>query len=169
MRKARPDPVMSTKCDPEAIERLLAAWPIGRLAMVSADAAGPWVAPIVFAPARGAVWTPVDGKRKTGGPLQRLANAAADPRASLLLDEYSEDWSRLWWVRLDGTVRVHRGESRAADRDAAAEAAAALRAKYPQYREGSLLPDRPTLLALTVVRIRTWSASGGGWAGPPAR
>ena len=64
-----------------AIIGLLATWPVGRLAMVAVDGGGPWVTPVVFAPAGGAVWTPIDGKRKTGGPLARLANASADPRA----------------------------------------------------------------------------------------
>ena len=158
---------MPAKPDPQAIEHLLATWPVGRLAMVSAGNAGPWVAPIVFAPARGAVWTAIDGKRKSGGPLRRLANAEADPRASLLLDEYDDDWSHLWWVRLDGTLRVHRADAPAPGGTAAAEAVAALRAKYPQYRKGSLLADRPTLLELTVARTRAWSASGNG--PPPSR
>ena len=144
--------------DSASIGDLLASWPVGRLAMVSADGGGPWVTPVVFAPAQGSVWTPIDGKPKTGGPLARLANADADPRAALLLDEYSDDWSRLWWVRLDGTVRVHRlGPAREGP---AASAIAALRAKYPQYREVPLFSGPPTLLELTVSRTRGWRAAG---------
>ena len=146
--------------DSAAITALLATWPVARLAMVAADGGGPWVTPIVFAPAGGSVWTPIDGKPKTGGPLARLANAAADSRAALLVDEYSEDWSRLWWVRIDGTVRVHRVGPE--PEGPAAEAVAALQAKYPQYREVPLFSGPPTLLELTMDRTRGWRASEGG-------
>ena len=149
---------MPLDLDRAAITGLLATWPVGRLAMVSADGGGPWVTPVVFAPAEGSIWTPIDGKPKTGGLLARIANAAADPRAALLLDEYSEDWSRLWWVRLDGTVRVHRLGPE--PEDPAAGAIAALRAKYPQYREVPLFSGPPTLLELTIARTRGWQAAG---------
>ena len=139
---------------------LLGTWPVGRLAMVAADGGGPWVTPVVFAPAGGTVWTPIDGKRKTSGPLARLANATADPRAALLLDEYSDDWSRLWWVRIDGTVRVHRVGPE--PEGPVAEAIAALRAKYPQYREVPLFSGQATLLELTMDRTRGWQATEGG-------
>ena len=152
--------------DIAAIIGLLATWPVGRLAMVAAHGGGPWVTPVVFAPAGGAVWTPIDGKRKTGGPLARLANAAADPRAALLLDDYSDDWSRLWWVRIDGAVRVHRIGPE--PEGPAAEAIAALRAKYPQYREVPLFSGPATLLELTMDRTRGWQAAQGGGPFPSA-
>ena len=157
--EVRPDVIMPAKLDLQAVASLLATWPVGRLAMVSADGGGPWVAPIVFVPSGGTVWTPIDGKPKSGGPLQRLANAEADPRASLLLDEYTDDWTRLWWVRLEGTMQVHRASDPASADGSAIGAIAALREKYPQYREASLLAERPTLLELTVARVRGWSAS----------
>ena len=151
---------MSLVLDGAALTGLLASWPVARLAMVAADGGGPWVTPVVFAPAAGAVWTPIDGKRKTGGPLARLANATADPRAALLLDEYSDDWSRLWWVRIDGRVQVHRIGPE--PEGAAAEAIAALRTKYPQYREVPLFSGPATLLELTMDRTRGWQATEGG-------
>ena len=157
---------MALVLDRAAITTLLATRPVGRLAMVAADGGGPWVTPVVFAPAGGSVWTPIDGKPKTGGPLARLANAAADPRAALLLDEYSEDWSRLWWVRIDGTVRVHRVGPEPGG--PAAEAVAALRAKYPQYREVSLFSGPPTLLELRIARARGWRASEADGASFPS-
>ena len=161
---------MPPALDTAAITELLASWPVGRLAMVSADGGGPWVTPVVFAPAHGSVWTPVDGKPKSGGPLKRLANAAADPRAALLLDEYAEDWSRLWWVRIEGTVRIHRlGPDPGTERvGPAAQAIAALRAKYPQYRSVPLFSGPPTLLELTIARTGGWKAAGDGAPSPCA-
>ena len=157
---------MPRPVDDAAIEELLATWPVGRLAMVAAAGGGPWVTPVVFVLVRNSIWTPIDGKPKSGNPLARLANAAADPRAALLLDEYSEDWSRLWWVRIDGTVRVHRlGRE---SEGAAATAITALREKYPQYRTVPLFSGPPTLLELSIERARGWSAAGSGAAGRPA-
>ena len=145
---------MPPPIDPAAIEELLAVRPVGRLAMVAATSGGPWVTPVVFAPSGSSIWTPIDGKPKSGNPLARIANATVDPRAALLLDEYSEDWSRLWWVRIDGTVRVHRVGHE--PRGAAAGAIAALRAKYPQYRSVPLFSGPPTLLEMTIDRVRGW-------------
>jgi len=44
---------------------------------------------------------PIDSvKPKTSNRLQREANLAADPRASLLVEHWETwDWERLWWVR----------------------------------------------------------------------
>ena len=148
--------------DNDALLALLASWPVGRLAMVSAAGGGPWVTPIVFVPVRGSVWSPIDGKPKSGTPLKRVANANADPRAALLLDEYSNDWSRLWWVRVEGRIRIHRlaGDPEAGGSGPAAEAIAGLRKKYPQYRTVPLFSGPPTLLELAIDRTRGWAASG---------
>jgi PPOX class probable F420-dependent enzyme len=132
----------------EATSRLLDTWPVARLA--TAGAAGPHLVPLVFARAGGLLWSPVDGKPKRGGELARLRNVERDPRVSLLLDRYEEDWSRLWWIRVDARARVVRGE--------VAEALAALRAKYPQYALTRPLREPATLLALRPERVSSWCA-----------
>ena len=38
--------------------------------------------------------------------LARIENVDRDPRVTLLADHYEEDWSRLWWVRVDGEASV---------------------------------------------------------------
>jgi len=48
----------------------------------------------------------VDSKPKQSRRLRRLANVEADSRVSLLVDEYDDDWRRLWWVRVDGRASV---------------------------------------------------------------
>jgi hypothetical protein len=70
---------------------------------------------------------------------------------SLLLANYDEDWTRLWWLRVDGAAEL-RGAGEAA-------AIAALRGKYPQYERVPVLgPD--ALLVRIAVRTRTsWCAS----------
>jgi PPOX class probable F420-dependent enzyme len=126
---------------------LLAAARVGRLATVRPDGR-PHVVVCCFAVEGDLVWTAVDAKPKRGTRLQRLTNLRANPRASLLVDHYEEDWERLWWVRVDGTAEVlDEGDDRAL---------AALTAKYPQYTAS---PPAGPVIALTIVRMSAWSAS----------
>lgn len=138
------------------IEELLETWPVARLATVGPE--GPHLVPIVFARAAGALWCPVDGKPKRGGELARIHHVRSDPRVALLLDEYTSDWSELWWLRVDGEAAVVRPALE--DDPEVAAALAALRAKYPAYASGevSLLADPPTLLRIRIGRLRSWSA-----------
>ena len=70
----------------------------------------------------------VDGKPKRSANLLRLANVRAHPAVSVLVDHYDDDWTRLWWVRLDGVAEV---VVDGADHE---YALSLLEAKYPQYR-----------------------------------
>ena len=93
------------------------------------------------------IWlTPSTGKLATS-----LANARAEPRVALLLDAYDDDWSRLWWLRIDGEARVVEGAEPAAE--------AALRAKYPQYATTPLFAAGPCWLRIAPLRTTSWSAS----------
>ncbi|BBZ46439.1 TIGR03668 family PPOX class F420-dependent oxidoreductase [Mycobacterium parmense] len=121
--------------------------PVARLATVSPDGA-PHLVPVVFAVADGdMVYTAVDAKPKTGRRLRRLANIAGNPRVSLLVDHYDDDWAGLWWVRADGEATVH------SDGAAVAAGYRLLRAKYPQYQYVSL--DGPVI----AIAVQRWS----GW------
>ncbi len=127
-----------------------AAARVARLA--TADAAGvPHLVPVVFAVDGDTVFTAVDDKPKRTRALRRLANIAANPHVCLLADHYEEDWSRLWWVRADGTAR----ELDPAD-PATAAALALLTARYPQYAQ----PPPGPVVAVTVTRWTAWSGAG---------
>lgn len=131
------------------VERFLAAARVARLATVSADGA-PHLVPVVFAAAGRRIYFSLDEKKKRVPPLRlrRVRNLAAEPRVSLLIDRYDEDWRKLAWVRIDGLARIRRrGREHAA-------AVALLRAKYPQYRRMNL-EDRP-IVAITVRRVVSW-------------
>ncbi|MBI3692389.1 MAG: pyridoxamine 5'-phosphate oxidase family protein, partial [Mycolicibacterium aromaticivorans] len=65
---------------------------VARLATVTPDGP-PHVVPIVFAVAESTIYTAVDGKPKTTQRLRRLANIEANPRVSILVDHYEDDWS----------------------------------------------------------------------------
>jgi PPOX class probable F420-dependent enzyme len=122
---------------------------VGRLGTVGADG-HPHLVPICFALLGDTAYSAVDHKPKRSARLRRLANIEATGHACLLVDHYTEDWSQLHWVRLDGHGRV------VADRSEAARATAALVAKYPQY--AGRTPTGP-ILALDVTRWTAWSAS----------
>jgi PPOX class probable F420-dependent enzyme len=127
-------------------EERLAEARVGRLATVSA-AGRPHVVPVCFALAGGRIYTAVDAKPKGTRALARLDNVRATGRASLLVDHYEEDWSRLWWVRVDGPAEVL---------ESAAAALDALAAKYEQYRANR--PAGP-VIEITAERWRSWVPS----------
>jgi PPOX class probable F420-dependent enzyme len=137
----------------EAVARALERWPVARLALRGEDGA-PRQLPIVFVHRDGALWSPVDGKPKRGREPARLRLVAAEPRVSVLLDHYADDWTRLWWIEVQGRAAVVRAED---EYDPAiAPVAAALRAKYPQYGTTPLFAGPPTLLRIDIAHVRSW-------------
>jgi PPOX class probable F420-dependent enzyme len=118
---------------------------VARLATVDPQGR-PHVVPICFALEGEMVYTVVDEKPKRTHRLQRLRNIEANPRVEVLIDEYDEDWSRLWWVRLRGSARI-------VDDPHAVEL---LSEKYPQYRES---PPSGPVIAVSVDERIAWTAS----------
>ncbi len=132
----------------EARERFASAR-IARLASVRPDGA-PHVVPVVFVLDGDTIWLVIDEKPKRHRRLQRLTNIAGEPRVSLLVDAYEEDWTRLWWVRADGRARF------VDDGPELERAVRLLRERYPQE------PERPPpgpAIAVTVERWASWTAS----------
>jgi len=121
----------------------------GHLATVGADG-HPHVVPVCFVLCGEVAYSAVDHKPKRTSRLRRTANIEATGRASLLVDFYAEDWSTLWWVRLDGPARV------VTDQAEADRAIAALVGKYPQYAGH---PPAGPVLALDATRWIGWSAT----------
>jgi PPOX class probable F420-dependent enzyme len=133
--------------DRATMRRLVRDCRVGHLATVGADGR-PHLVPICFALVADTVYSAVDHKPKRGPHLRRIANIEATGRGSLLVDSYDEDWSRLWWVRLDGRARVVA--------DSTAAALGALCAKYQQYAER---PPAGPVIALEVDRWTAWSSA----------
>jgi PPOX class probable F420-dependent enzyme len=105
---------------------------------------------VTFAVHRGSVYTAVDHKPKSTRDLRRLANVRANPRVALLADHYEDDWSRLWWVRVDGRAQVVEEASRMA------EPVRLLADRYAQYRGR---PPEGPVIAITIDSWTGWSAS----------
>src|SRR5436190_13625555 len=133
--------------DATAMRRRIADAKVARLATVGAGGK-PHVVPITFAVDGDTIYFAVDAKPKRTKDLQRLRNIAANPSVSVLVDHYEDDWTRLWWVRVDGTAHVLSGGP---DVDRAIDL---LVRKYDQYRTAR--PQGP-VTAISIERISGWS------------
>jgi PPOX class probable F420-dependent enzyme len=113
----------------------------------------PHLVPVTFAlsPSGRTLVTAVDQKPKSTTDLRRLRNIAAENRVSVLADDYDEDWTRLWWVRLDGTAAVATTDTERA------EAIAWLTAKYPQYRDNA---PRGPVIRVEIRTVTGWAYTG---------
>jgi PPOX class probable F420-dependent enzyme len=129
------------------MRRLVEPARVARLATVSADGR-PHLVPVCFTLVGEVAYSAIDHKPKRTLRLRRLANIEATGQVSLLVDEYYEDWSALWWVRLDGRGRV------VSDAAEATDAIAALVAKYEQYAAN---PPAGPVLAVDIIRWSGWS------------
>jgi PPOX class probable F420-dependent enzyme len=122
---------------------------VARLATVGSDGR-PHIVPITFALDDGTIYFAIDFKPKKSADLQRLRNIEANPSVSVLVDHYDDDWTRLWWVRADGTARI------LIDGAVFEKGIALLAHRYAQYR-----PARPAgpVVSIAIDRMTGWSAS----------
>ena len=125
---------------------------MARLATVDARNR-PHIVPICFVYDGKLFYTAVDNKPKRvpRERLARLQNIRAVPRVSLLIDEYTEDWTQLWYILI-------RGRAKLIPNSALKERARAIRklkAKYPQYAGGMLAEDAP-VIRITPERTTSW-------------
>jgi len=122
---------------------------VAHLATAGEDAR-PHLVPITFVLNGDALYFAVDAKPKRTTDLKRLKNIAVNPAVAVLVDHYEEDWSKLWWVRVDGTARVvkdHAEVERALD---------LLAERHRQYR--SARPEGP-VVAISIDRMSGWSSA----------
>jgi PPOX class probable F420-dependent enzyme len=132
-----------------AMQRRLAEARVARLATVDAHGK-PHLVPISFAMDGETLYFAIDAKPKRTTNLKRLRNIAANPSVCVLVDHYEDDWSRLWWVRVDGTARV------VDDHAQAKHALDVLASRYPQYQRE---PPAGPVVAISIIRMSGWSAA----------
>ena len=122
---------------------------VARLATVDARSR-PHVVPVVYAFDGARLYTPVDGKPKRVGArqLQRIRNLQANAHASLVIDDYAEDWRRLAWVQIHGRAEI------AAEGPSYEVGVTELRRKYPQYETLSIA----LVIVVTPTRVVSWRA-----------
>jgi len=135
--------------------KILESWPVGVLSTYGTR--GIDSVPIVFVLVDDVLYSPIDNKPKSGKRLARIRNVERDPRYTLLLQHYDDDWSALWWLKVQGGATVL--EVGHAHHDVLG----ALAAKYSQYRETGLLEGTSTLLRLGIGRHVAWAFQGKDW------
>lgn len=135
--------------DAEQITRRLTEARSAILGTVDSDGR-PHLVPIVFAYREGRIYTAVDRKPKSTNRLKRLRNIEANPGVSVLVDRYDDDWTRLWWIRIDGLARV------VDSGPAFSEGFALLTRKYQPY---DAQPPPGPVIEVRVETIRAWSAT----------
>ncbi|MFB6119790.1 MAG: TIGR03668 family PPOX class F420-dependent oxidoreductase [Halobacteriaceae archaeon] len=123
---------------------------VARLA--TADGEGrPHAVPVCFAFVDERIVSPVDEKPKAAAPdsLRRVRDVRENPRVSLVVDRYAEDWAELGWVQVRGTAAVVNP-----DESAHGTAVSALREKYDQYADHAL--DARPLLRIDPGHVVSW-------------
>lgn len=132
----------------EALRRASAA-DHGILATLHASR-GADLVPACFAIRDDRLAIPVDSVKPKGSTaLGRIRNLERDPRATLLVEHWdSDDWSRLWWVRL---LLARSAESPAE----LALLERALRDRYAQYAGAPFLE----ILTFRIDHVSGWAAS----------
>ena len=83
--------------------------------------------------------------------LARVRDIAASPQVSVLVDRWSEDWSELGWLRLEGEATLLEPADHAEEH---AWALALLRRRYPQYEKQAL--ERRPIVRIEVQRTASW-------------
>ncbi len=133
----------------QTIQKFLARHRVAHLATAGVTGR-PHVVPICYVSAATTLYSVIDQKPKRRAPhrLRRVTNIMNNPRVTVVVDSYSEDWTALGYVLLEGTARIlHAGSEHAT-------ALRLLREKYPQYQTMPL-DDRP-VIAIEVARVVSW-------------
>ena len=133
----------------EAQARWLRNSPVAHLA--TADATGaPHVIPVCYVFDGRFIYSVLDRKPKNVPltRLRRVRNIQDNPRASLVVDHYEDDWQRLGYLLVAGRAEL------LVDGKERVEAVRLLREKYPQYR--SMDVDENPVIKLTPERIVAW-------------
>lgn len=120
--------------------------------MATADVDGhPHIVPVCYAFDGIRFYIPLDEKPKRveESKLRRVRNIEARHEASLLIDLYDDDWSRLGYVLVNG----HAGLLQPGD-PLHAQALLLLRERYVQYRTMEL--ERHLVIVITPDSVTSW-------------
>lgn len=142
--------VHSTSMFDERERRYAESARTGHLA-TSDERGRPHVVPVCFALVDEEVVTPIDEKPKEGSPesLRRSRDIEANPYVALVIDHYTEEWSRLGWLQIRGQAT-----QLSPDEPTHSDAVTALREKYDQYATHAL-EERP-VIRITPGHVLSW-------------
>ncbi len=137
-----------------AVEDFIERARIARLATIDSEFK-PHLVPVVFVFDGNHFFIPVDEKRKTAKPekLKRVRNIQDNPNVALLFDEYSEDWTKLAFVMIQGEALIaNKIEANIQVRQAYKK----LMTKYVQYQKVEI---GEMCIVITPIKVASWSNS----------
>jgi PPOX class probable F420-dependent enzyme len=84
---------------------------VARLATVDTECK-PHVIPVVFVFDNDCYFIPIDAKTKRSRPerLKRAKNIQQNPNVALLIDEYNENWRKLYFIMIQGKASIIGGK-----------------------------------------------------------
>ena len=139
---------------PAAVAGFIADARVGRLG--TADASGqPLVVPICYAFDGESLFSAIDAKPKTPGPrgLKRIRNLRENPKVSVVIDRYDDDWTQLRYVIIQGRAEL------LTEGGDFARGVDLLLLKYPQYRDMGLNRDSGLMIKVKPDRVMQWHYS----------
>lgn len=137
------------------IEEFIQRVRVARLATIDSEFK-PHLVPVVFVFDGNHFFIPVDEKRKKTKPekLRRIKNIQGNPNVALLIDEYSEDWSRLAFVMIQGTASVVKSRPQADIQ--LKQAVKELTTKYTQYQK---IGTGEMCIIIKPEKVASWRSS----------
>src|SRR5215469_1722191 len=125
---------------------------VARLATADGDGR-PSVIPICYVFDGENIYSPIDEKPKSlpARRLKRVRNIEVNPHVSLVIDDYSDDWSKLAYVVISGLAEIIEPKKQ----DEHRQAVRLLRDKYSQYR--SMAIDERIIIKISPTRIKRWA------------
>jgi PPOX class probable F420-dependent enzyme len=115
---------------------------LARLATVDSECM-PYLVPVVFAFDGKDYYILIDKRAKHSKPenLKRIKNIQANPNVALLIDEYDEDWTKLYFAMIQASLisnKKERQEQNELPLLLLEKAHKLLYEKYPQYQKISM-------------------------------
>ena len=122
----------------------------GRLATATSDGA-PHVIPVCYACDGASLYIALDAKPKRVAPerLRRIRNILENPRVALVIDRYSDDWSQLAYLLIQGTAVLVRPDAAEHSR-----AIMLLRERYVQYLAMPI--EQQPVIAIRPATVVAW-------------
>src|SRR5215208_3722796 len=122
----------------------------GRLATATSDGA-PHVIPVCYACDGASLFIALDAKPKRVAPerLRRIRNILENPRVALVIDRYSDDWSQLAYLLIQGSAVLLRPDQAEHGR-----AVALLRERYVQYLTMPI--EQQPVIAIRPAKVVAW-------------
>jgi PPOX class probable F420-dependent enzyme len=143
------------------IKTIISKAKVARLATVDIKCT-PYLVPVVFVVDNDNdyYFIPIDEKTKRSRPenLKRVRNIQENPNVALLIDEYNEDWTKLYFVMIQGKAMILGGKKLEQNEVPLLEQAhKLLRSKYHQYQKISV---GEYLIMIMPQKVIVWKNNG---------